>query len=176
MENQNETQSNKAYEYAMFLLNIRLRTEGELREKLRIKNYELGIITEVINQLTEQHYIDDQRFAEVYLENLKKYKSWGYFGVKKKLMEKKLPTNIIDKVLLEGMSEEDELEIAKRFLKKLEVGIKPRKAGSAPGGNYEEKPQNEITTSSDSYGARQKLAKKLASKGFRTSVISKLVF
>src|SRR3989344_6295891 len=169
-------ENQKAYDYAMFLLNLRLRTEGELREKMRSKKYESGVVDEVIKRLKDLHYIDDQRFAEVYLENLKKYKSWGYFGAKKKLMEKKLPTNIIDKVLLEGMSEEDELEIAKRFLKKLEVGIKPRKAGSAPGGNYEEKPQNEITTSSDSYGARQKLAKKLASKGFRTSVISKLVF
>ncbi|MCX6797476.1 MAG: RecX family transcriptional regulator, partial [Candidatus Doudnabacteria bacterium] len=122
---------NKAYEYAVFLLGIRLRTEGELREKLRIKparggsafggNYNDKAINEVIQRLKDQHYIDDQRYAEIFLDNLKKYKSWGYYGIKKKMMEKRLPANIIENVLSEGLSEEEELKIAERYLKKQET-------------------------------------------------------
>jgi SOS response regulatory protein OraA/RecX len=66
-------------------------------------------------------------------------------------MEKKLPMDIIESVLAEGMTEEEELEIAKRFIKKYEVRSK----------NQAEK---------------AKAARKLAAKGFRGSVVSKLIF
>lgn len=141
----------KAYDYALFLLKLRLRTEGELREKLRLKKYSTAVVDKVISQLKEQKYLNDQRFAEIFLENLKKYKSWGYFGIKKKMMERKLPPALIERVLSAGLSEKEEEEMAKRFVtnRKLEIM------------NYAEK---------------QKIAKKLAAKGFRSSVISKLIF
>jgi len=144
-------ENQKAYDYAMFLLNLRLRTEGELREKMRSKKYESGVVDEVIKRLKDLHYIDDQRFAEVYLENLKKYKSWGFYGIKKKLMEKRLPMPLIESVLSEGFSEEEELEVAKKFIKKYEVRSK----------NQDEK---------------AKAARKLAAKGFRGSVVGKMLF
>ncbi len=133
----------KAYNYAIYLLGLKLRTEGEIREKLRIKNYELRITEEVIKQLTENRYLDDQRYAEVYVENLKKYKNFGFFGIKKKLMEKRLPKEIIEAVLNEALSEEEELKIAKKLLNKI--------------GEVE----------------KQKAAMRLKSKGFRTGVIMK---
>lgn len=151
LESEENAHLNKTYDYAVFLLGIRLRTEGELREKMRLKRYNAETIDSVINQLKEQHYIDDQRFAEVFLENLKKYKSWGYYGIKKKMMEKKLPASIIEQVLSEGLSEEEELKIARRFFKNHEYGIM----------NYVEK---------------QKAAQRLAAKGFRSGVISKIIF
>jgi regulatory protein len=123
-----------------------LRTEGEIREKLRIKNYEAGITDKVIEQLKENHYLNDENYAQVYLDNLKKYKTFGYYGIKKKLMEKRLPSNIIESVLSEGLGEEEEAKIANRLLKKLDEADK------------------------------QKLAQKLKAKGFRMGVISKLVF
>ncbi len=156
---QKSEDENKAYDYAMFLLNIRLRTEGELREKMRSKKYEDRIMDEVIRRLKELHYIDDQRFAEVYLENLKKYKSWGYFGIKKKFMEKKLPREIIENVLAEGMTEEEELEIAKKFLKK--QNSLPLRGRDKGGVSREDK---------------SRLARKLAAKGFRGNVVAKLIF
>lgn len=149
--NTGKPEKEKAYDYALFLLGIKLRTEGEIREKLRIKKFEAGIADGVIGQLKENRYINDQNYAEVYLENLKKYKTFGYYGIKKKLMEKRLPANIIDQVLNEGLSEEEETKIAKRF-------VKNRESGKV---SYEEK---------------QKLAQKLKSRGFRGSIIGKLMF
>ncbi len=157
---------NKAYEYAVFLLGVRLRTEGELREKLRIKNYELRITDKVIKQLKDLRYIDDQRYAEIFLDNLKKYKSWGYYGIKKKMMEKRLSPSIVESVLSEGLSEEEELKIAERYLKKQETGDKIR----------DKKPRHQIPTNRDRYGAQQKIAQKLRAKGFRSAVIVKIAF
>lgn len=149
----------KAYAYALFLLGIKLRTEGEIREKLKAKSYKLEAVDKVINQLKENGYINDENYAEVYLENLKKYKSWGYFGIKKKLMEKKLPREIIENVLAEGVTEEEELEIAKKFLKK--QNSLPLRGRDKGGVSREQKVG---------------LARKLAAKGFRGSVFSRLIF
>lgn len=146
-----EGEVDKACNYALFLLGIKLRTEGELREKLKMKKYESVIINKVIHRLKENRYINDQNYAEVYLENLKKYKTFGFYGIKKKLMEKRLPSQIIERVLNEGLGEEEEIKIAKRFLKNRELGII----------NYEDK---------------QKLAQKLKARGFRSGVVMKLVF
>lgn len=149
--NEKQDHREKAYAYAVYLLSLKLRTEGELSEKLKVKSYKSETIKAVIEELKGLKYLDDERYAQVYLENLKKYKNFGYFGIKKKLIEKRLPSELIERILQEGLSEEEELVVAKRLVKKYEVGIM----------NYEEK---------------QKLAKRMASKGFRTSVISKLIF
>lgn len=143
-------QAEKAYNYAIYLLGLKLRTEGEVREKLRIKNYEPGVISEIVVSLKDNGYLDDQRYAEVYLDNLKKYKTFGYYGIKKKLMEKRLPAEIIEKVLMDGLSEGEEMKIAARFLKKHKAAF----------GNWKEK---------------QKLAQKLRARGFRTVVIAKVL-
>lgn len=135
----------KAYGYAVYLLGLKLRTEGELREKMRLKKHSPHVADLVIQELLSNRYIDDQRYAEVYLENLKKYKHFGFFGIKKKLLEKRLPADIIESVLIAGLSEEDELKIAQRYIKNYEIGSM----------KYEEK---------------QKLAQKLRARGFRTSV------
>lgn len=157
--NKTQEQKERAYAYAVYLLSLKLRTEGEIKAKLKIKYQNEKIIEEVIEELKGLKYLDDERYAQVFLENLKKYKNFGYFGIKKKFIEKRLPSELIEKTLGEGLSEEEELVIAKKFIKKHES--MSHRAGFASGGNYEEK---------------QKLAKKLASKGFRTNVISKVVF
>jgi regulatory protein len=136
----------KAYSYAIYLLGLKLRTEGEIKSKLQIKNFKFQIIEQVILRLKENKYLDDQRYAEVYLDNLKKYKTFGYYGIKKKLMEKRLPSAIIESVLNKALSEEEEKKIAKRFVKKFELE------------NME-------------YKEKQKLAQKMKSKGFRMGVI-----
>ena len=74
---------NKAYEYAVFLLSLQLRTVGEIREKMEKRGYPPAIIESVLEQLHEQKYLDDERYAEVFLDNLKQYKNLGYFGIKR---------------------------------------------------------------------------------------------
>src|SRR3989338_4928512 len=108
----------KAYEYAVFLLSLRLRTEGEVKEKMKGRGYNQNVIDNIVGQLKEQKYLDDQRYAEVFLDNLKKYKNFGFYGIKKKFMEKRLPPSVIESVLAEGMTIEEEAKIAERFIKK----------------------------------------------------------
>src|SRR3989344_1841643 len=111
----NHETAENAYNYAVYLLGLKLRTEGEMREKMRLKKYASSVINDVVGQLVANKYLDDQRYAEVYLDNLKKYKLFGFYGVKKKLMEKRLPSEIIESVLTDGLPVEEEEKIAKRL-------------------------------------------------------------
>ena len=155
----------KAYEYAVYLLSLSLRTGGELEKKLQEKGYIEATIHTVLKEFKEARYVDDARYAEVYLENLKKYKTFGYYGIKKKLMEKRLPQNIIERVLAQGLGEDEEMKIAKRFLKKYEAVSFHKTKKTLPGSEEDAKQE-----------AKQKLAQKLRARGFNSSVISKILF
>ncbi len=107
-----------AYDYALFLLNLSMRTERELREKMATRGYMPTIIDEVVTRLYKDRYLDDAHYAEVFIENMKRYKYYGAFMMKKRLYEKKLPKEIIDAKLDELVSEDDQLDIATRYVEK----------------------------------------------------------
>jgi regulatory protein len=159
----------KAYEYAVFLLSLKLRTIGEVLKKMQDRGYTEAVIADVIERLKNQKYLDDERYAEIFLENLKQYKNLGFYGIKKKFMEKKLPQQLIDRVLGEGFTPADELKIAKRFLKK--EGFEVKKEQSDDEGvtyrTYGDEEQNK---------EKMKKSQRLKSRGFRGDIIAKLVF
>ncbi|MDE2311943.1 MAG: regulatory protein RecX [Patescibacteria group bacterium] len=157
-----------AYDYAVFLLSLRLRTVGEMRDKMQQRGYSPEIIVQTLEELHRQRYLDDGRYAEVFLENVKAYKDLGYYGIKKKFLAKRLPVKLVEKVLNEGLSLNDELVIAERVLKK--AGYKAKALGGDGDGprynTYDEKLSKQ----------KQKLAQKLKSRGFRGEVIAKLIY
>jgi len=161
----------KAYEYAVFLLSLQLRTVGEVREKMSGRGYTSAVIENVLGQLIGQKYLDDERYAQVFLENLKTYKNLGYYGIKKKFLMKKLPPELIGKILDEGLSLDDELKIAKRFLNKERVAVRSSSEDvvQATGLLY-------TTYDEQQSKQKQKLIQKLKAKGFRGDVIAKLVY
>lgn len=173
-EPQNEA---KAYEYAVFLLSLQLRTIGEVREKMAGRGYPTEVIDKVVAQLRGQKYLDDERYATVFLENLKQYKNLGYYGIKKKFMMKKLPSELIDSVLEEGFSIEEEIKIAKRFL------AKENRSGVilSPSASEDEESHTYVKRSftgaqDDATIAKQKTSQRLKSRGFRGEVIGKLMY
>jgi regulatory protein len=106
-----------AFDYAVYLLSSRLLSVGQLSEKLGKKGYAEDDVDKAISRLTDLRYLNDEQFAQIYFENLKKYKLFGYFGIKKKLLEKKLGSKIID-ALLASFSAAEELQIAKKAVAK----------------------------------------------------------
>lgn len=106
-----------AFDYAVYLLSLQLQSSGSIRDKLGRKKYPQADIDDAINRLTEMRYLDDGQFAQIYFENLKAYKNFGYFGMKKKMMDKKLAPELIESVLGE-LSRKDELALAKRVVSK----------------------------------------------------------
>jgi len=164
---QDPEDSAHAHDYAVFLLSLKLRTVGEVLKKMQERGYSEVVIEQTVEKLKEQRYLNDKSYAEIYLENLKMYKNFGYYGIKKKMMEKKLPVNIIESILAEGLAVGEEEKIARRFLAKEHFKV--------------EKKSNDEEISYRTFGEeagkeRQKMAQKLKSRGFRGEVISRLLF
>lgn len=110
----------KIYDKAIALLNIRMHTTGELYQKLKLKGFKPDEIQAVLRQLEEQRFLDDQKFAEIFVENMKRYKDWGYYGIKSKLMQKHIPSELAAATLSEFFSLADEEIIARRLIGKLQ--------------------------------------------------------
>jgi SOS response regulatory protein OraA/RecX len=144
-----------AYNYAIFLLGLSMRTEQEMRRKMTLRGYTPEVVDQTIAKLYEEKLLDDRHYAEVYINSLKEYRTFGFYGIKKKLLEKRLPKNDIEELLEQELPLEEELKIAQKLLAK-ELGSDYKK-------------------SQFSQGQKQKLARKLQAKGFRVDVIAKLV-
>lgn len=136
----------KAYDKAVQLLAHRMHTTGELYAKLKTRGFKDADIRAVLRQLEEQKFLDDQRFAEIFTDNLKRYKDFGYFGIKAKLLQRKIDNTMAEAALNEFYTLEDELLVARRFIGKL------KRQGRKE---------------------QDKILRSLASKGFRSEVVRK---
>jgi regulatory protein len=143
------------YNYAIFLLGLSMRTQGEIEFKMKMRGYTEKVIAEVIARLLEDKYINDAEYADVYLGNFKTYQTYGLFMIKKKMLLKRLPRELIEAKLSELLTEEDELLIAQRYAEKKVANLAEIK--KLP---YEE---------------RQKFMGKLLARGFRIGVVTKLM-
>lgn len=87
-------------EKALELLSLREHGSGELRTKLLQKGYDKVIIAEVIDYLKKKNYLNDERFAELYSEELIQRKQLGPMKVKEKLFQRGIALQIINLILL----------------------------------------------------------------------------
>ncbi|MDP3741194.1 MAG: regulatory protein RecX [bacterium] len=109
----------KIYEKAVKLLAIRMHTTGELHQKLKRRGFSDNNIRPVLRQLEDQKFLDDQRFAEIFVDNLKRFKDFGYYGIKARLQHRQIPSDMAAAALAEFFTEEDELVVARRYSSKL---------------------------------------------------------
>lgn len=107
------------YEKAVKLLSHRFHTTGELLRKLLVRGFPASDIHPVLRKLEEQKFLDDEKFAEIFVDNLKRYKDFGYYGIKAKLLKRQIPSGLAEQALSEFFTEEDELAVAKRVVAKL---------------------------------------------------------
>lgn len=151
----------KIYEKAVKLLAIRMHTTGEMHQKLKARGFRDSGIRPVLRRLEELKFLDDEHFAQIFVENLKRYKDFGYYGVKAKLLQRHIPGDLAVRALDKFFTLQDELAVAERLVKKLssrKVRL-PAGQGSALGGKKR------------AGGAWEKLARGLQSRGFRTDAV-----
>ncbi len=145
-------EKNKALRFAMKLIGLRRRSEFEIREKLKQKNFSEEIAEEAISELKKYKYLDDEKFAESYIRDRMNLSQRGKLLIKMELAKKGISENIIENKLDELLSFEKELELAEKIIaKKLRI----------IGEGYE---KNKL---------RQKLSASLQNKGFSFDIISK---
>lgn len=133
-----------AYEKALKFLKIRPHHSAELERKLLMRKYSREQIKEALDRLAGERLLDNGQFLENFLDNLIRYKNFGFYMLKAKLMQRGASSGEAESMLKEKLPLEAEVEICKRVVER-----------------YKDL-------------ERIKLAQKLSSRGFRTEVITRL--
>ena len=140
---------------ALSFLARRFHSERELLIKLKQKSYEERLIKLVLNELKVKSFIDDQVFANHFIEEKLKRKRWGNNKIRSALFSKGVSASIIDEVLKSFNSEEDQNEAALSLAQKKYDKLRLRE--------------------SDERKLKQKIISFLLSRGFDYEVSSDVV-
>lgn len=84
MNNKFEIGKEVAIKYVMF----KKRTETEVTRKLEFLNYSPSIVEKIVDYLKEAGYINDDKYAHSYINELKKLKNWSKIQVKNDLYKR----------------------------------------------------------------------------------------
>ena len=144
----------EALKFAIKLLTLRRRSVFEIETRLQKKGYEADIIKQVIEDLNNYKYLDDEVFAESYINDRMNFRPCGRFLIKNELKERGIAKNIIERKISELISIKQEIERARK------LAVMKSKT---------------INKDTDDFKAIQKVKAYLQSKGFSYEIISQAV-
>lgn len=110
------SQADKAYMRALDMVSRRPRSEWEMRDYLRRKNYDSELIDEILNRLKLNTLINDEDFARRWVDNRRLLKSVSKRKLRQELKTKRIAEDLIDQVLAEDQT--DERAIIKELIEK----------------------------------------------------------
>ena len=143
----------KVLDTAYRVLTRRGHSRFELEAKLLKKEYPAELIAEVIAECEGHGFINDELFAEQYCEELK-YRKYGVRKIEMYLYKKGLDRDLIQRTVEEFDSIEEQYERATEALKKKMKALAREK---------------------DPWKKREKSYRFLVSRGFPTTVVSKVI-
>lgn len=113
-----ESDLGKWFDKVLNLLSYRLRSEWELRDYLRRKDCPSDIADRILNKLSINDYVNDEQFAKRWVENRRLLKATSRRKLSLELKQKRIPSEIIDKVLAEDKEVTNEREILKQLIER----------------------------------------------------------
>ena len=113
----------KLRDYTLRLLSFRPRSTKEISVKLQKftanRDFPNELIGKVINELTEQKFLDDKEFVRWWVDQRQSYRPKGIRAIKMELLNKGIEKEIIDEVLSEGSEEKiSEYDLAMKVINK----------------------------------------------------------
>ena len=102
---------------AFRLLGRRMHSASELRRKLWNKDYEQKLIDEVIQDLKNNGYLNDEDFIREFVAEKTTTKNWSTKKVKTELLKRGIDNKLIDE-MLKGKQGDFEIENATKLAKK----------------------------------------------------------
>lgn len=115
-ELQDRANQDKAYERVLNLLSYRPRSEWELRDYLRRKDYTPPIQELIIARLKKAGYVNDEEFARRWVENRRMSRPISKLRLRQELKQKRIAEDIVSKVL--ANDEVDEVVIVKDMIER----------------------------------------------------------
>lgn len=115
-----EDEVRKAYNKALYYLGFRMRSEGEVRQKLKEKEYGDAVIDEAIKKLYAHKFLDDQQFSEALMRTQINSGKKGPRAIQQDMQKRGIDKQM-QKDVLDSYSEEEQLEIAKGLAEKIAI-------------------------------------------------------
>lgn len=106
----------KIYDRTLNWLSIRPRSEWEIKNYLKLKKQNEKTIEEILKKLTQLGYVDDKKFAELWVENRRLLKPISRRRLVQELRAKRVPNEVVDEAL--QPDEQTELEALKELVEK----------------------------------------------------------
>lgn len=94
--------ADKAKRYALNALGRRMLSCGELAERMRRREYEPAVIDEVTAKLVERGILDDEAYGRAVIRAERERKPAGGRLLRHKLFQKKLPRELVDRLVGEA--------------------------------------------------------------------------
>lgn len=113
-----EDKTQKFYDLTLRFLSFRPRSEYEIELFLKKHHASEKDKEEIIKKLKDISLINDEAFAKWWLEQRQTFNPKGLIIIKQELKTKKIPSEIIEKVLEEKREEKNEIDLIKRIAEK----------------------------------------------------------
>ena len=113
-----EDEKGKALAKSVKFIGSNLKTEKQLRDYLKKKEYNPTTIDYVIDKLKEYDYLNDENFAKAYI--LTYSKKYGKLKLKSQLKMKGIKDSVIENLLEDVQSDSIDL-VAKKYMKNKEL-------------------------------------------------------
>jgi regulatory protein len=108
----------KAKQYAERLLAQHPRTVWEVRTKCQQKKFESEIVKIIIQEFSDSGFLDDRKYAKLWLENQIKYRPCGRILCYKKMLARGLGGSLVKEILEKEYSQEKEEAAARELADK----------------------------------------------------------
>lgn len=142
----------KCKESALRIIERAYKTEKEVRDKLKLKEYDDNSIEKSIKFLKEYNFINDNNYTKAFIND--KLKTMGSQKIKYSLIQKGVSKEIIENEL-SNLNKENEKDTALNIAKKKLISIRKKE--------------------NDNYKISGKLYRYLISKGYESDVIGDVV-
>lgn len=132
----------KAYDRTLNLISHRPRSEWELRDYMKRKDYDEDVITQTISRLNDRGYVNDLDFAQRWVATRRLLKSTSKRRLSQELRQKRIKDDVIQQVLEEDETDERQvlrdLVERKRKQTKYQDDLKLMQYLSRQGYNYDD--------------------------------------
>ncbi|MCL4305972.1 recombination regulator RecX [bacterium] len=102
--------------YAVKLLAARNYSTRKLRDKLKLRGYDIAEIESAIEKLRERRLLDDERFAEGFVRTRIETHPRGKDALVRDLVSRGISASSARKAVSESLSEDQELQLAKDLI------------------------------------------------------------
>lgn len=128
------------------------RCHWEVEKKFREWNIDEEIQDEVISELIQQNFLNEERYAKAFVQGKVNIKKWGRYKIKMELQSRQISTYSVNKALQEIDEEKYILNLQELLQKKAQTVL-----------------------AKNDFEKKMKLLKFLSSKGYETEIINEQI-